>query len=235
MHSTLYLGKLECQGRLNAIVPGSLVHIVDQISNRRFLIDTGASYSIFPHKSSAPPSGPSLKGAAGQFIPSWGEKAVTLSFHGKKFKWTFLLAAVSFPIIGVDFLRHYQLMVDPASNMLVDRLECIYPTVSTITERDRVDPPLEELDAKSSTNTQPITRQQETTYHRTNLPGSAEAQVKDFAAKSSAKTQPITTDNIFKKLIEDFPAVINASRMLPKPSGDVEHHIINLRFNQLAI
>jgi hypothetical protein len=50
--------------------------------------------------------------------------------------------------------------------------------------------------------------------------------VKDFAAKSSAKTQPITTDNIFKKLIEDFPAVINASRMLPKPSGDVEHHII---------
>jgi len=226
MHSTLYLGKLECQGRLNAIVPGSLVHIVDQISNRRFLIDTGASYSIFPHKSSAPPSGPRLKGAAGQFIPSWGEKAVTLSFHGKKFKWTFLLAAVSFPIIGVDFLRHYQLMVDPASNMLVDRLECIYPTVSTITERDRVDPPLEELDAKSSTNTQPITRQQETTYHRTNLPGSAEAQVKDFAAKSSAKTQPITTDNIFKKLIEDFPAVINASRMLPKPSGDVEHHII---------
>jgi hypothetical protein len=52
----LLLGKLGCQGcqgRLNAVISGSLVHLVDQLSNRRFLVDTGASYLIFPHQSSS--------------------------------------------------------------------------------------------------------------------------------------------------------------------------------------
>jgi hypothetical protein len=34
--------------------------------------------------------------------------------------WPFLLAKVQFPIIGVDFLRHFKLLVDPAANPLVD-------------------------------------------------------------------------------------------------------------------
>ncbi len=33
-------------GRLNTVVPCSLLNIVDQLSNRRFLVDTRASYSI---------------------------------------------------------------------------------------------------------------------------------------------------------------------------------------------
>jgi len=45
---------------------------------------------------------------------------MTLSFHGRRFDWTFLLADVQFPIIGVDFLRKHRLLVDPANNMLVD-------------------------------------------------------------------------------------------------------------------
>ena len=130
MCGPLHVGKLDRQGRLNAVVPGSLVHIVDQLSNRRFLVDTGASYSIFPHTSSAAPSGPKLRGAAGQLIPCWGEKTFDLSFQGRRFSWTFLLAAVSFPIIGVDFLRHFKLMVDPAANALVDK--CSRESFATI-------------------------------------------------------------------------------------------------------
>ncbi len=49
MRRPLLLGKLGRQGRLNAVVPGSLVHVVDQLSNRRFLKDTGDSYCSFPH------------------------------------------------------------------------------------------------------------------------------------------------------------------------------------------
>jgi hypothetical protein len=42
--------------------------------------------------------------------------------HGRRTTWNFLLAAISFPIIGVDFLLHFQLMVDLArANMLVDK------------------------------------------------------------------------------------------------------------------
>jgi hypothetical protein len=104
MRAALHMGKLGRQGRLNAVVPGSLVHIMDQLSNRRFRVDTGASYSIFPHTPAATPSGHKLRGEVGQLIPCWGEKTLDLSFQGRHFSWTFLLAAVSFPIIGVDFL-----------------------------------------------------------------------------------------------------------------------------------
>ncbi len=45
MHSPMILWKLGCQGRLDAVVPGSLVHLVDQLSIRRFLVNTGASSS----------------------------------------------------------------------------------------------------------------------------------------------------------------------------------------------
>jgi hypothetical protein len=84
-------------------------------------VDTGAAYSVFPYVSTATPSGPALSGAAGQPIPCWGERYFHLSFGGQSFSWSFLLAAVQFPIIGVYFLRHFGLLVDPAANQLVDR------------------------------------------------------------------------------------------------------------------
>jgi hypothetical protein len=45
---------------------------------------------------------------------------VQLDIHGRRFEWTFLLADISIPIIGVDFLRSHKLLVDPATNRLVD-------------------------------------------------------------------------------------------------------------------
>jgi hypothetical protein len=90
------------------------------MSKRRYLVDTGASFSIFPHQSSATPCGPLLTGPSGKRIPCWGEREIELSFHGRLFRWTFLLAAVQFPILGVDFLRHFKLLVDPAANRLID-------------------------------------------------------------------------------------------------------------------
>jgi hypothetical protein len=112
-------GKLTHRGFLNAVTPGRLVHVLDQLSNMRFLVDTGASYSIFPHSSSSPPTSPLLAGPSGTSIPCWGEKEFTLSFSGRLFKWTLLLADVKFPILGVDFLRHHRLLVDPAENQLI--------------------------------------------------------------------------------------------------------------------
>jgi hypothetical protein len=43
-----------------------------------------------------------------------------LSFHSRRFVWTFLLADVQFAIIGVDFLRSHQLLVDLVADHLVD-------------------------------------------------------------------------------------------------------------------
>ncbi len=117
----MQLGKLAPRGLVNAVSPGQLVHVWDQHSHRRFLVDTGAAFSVFPHSSDGPPCGPALSGAAGQPIPCWGERQFQLSLDEKDFSWSFLLAAFQFPIIGVDFLRHYGLLVDPACNRLVDR------------------------------------------------------------------------------------------------------------------
>ncbi len=117
----MLLGKLTVRGRLNAVVPGPLFYVTDQNLNWQFLEDTGASFSIFPHRSAAPATGPLLSGPAGRSIPCWGEKKLDLLFHGLRFSWVFLLAAVQFPILGIDFLRHFNLMVDPGADQLVDR------------------------------------------------------------------------------------------------------------------
>jgi hypothetical protein len=72
MPGSLHLvGKLGDPGWLNAVATGQLIHMLDQITNRRFLVDTGASYSILAHCSSLPATGPKLFGKAGQLIPCW--------------------------------------------------------------------------------------------------------------------------------------------------------------------
>jgi hypothetical protein len=51
--------------------------------------------------------------------PCWGEKEFIFIFSGKQFKWTLLLADVKLPILGVDFLWHYNLLVVPTANKLL--------------------------------------------------------------------------------------------------------------------
>jgi hypothetical protein len=125
--------KLTSPGHLATIAPGRLVHVLDDIYQRWFLWDTGASYSVSPFWSTELPSVPSLTGPDGQRILCWGKSELTLSFHGASFTWIFLLADVQFPILGIDFLQHYHLVVDAASGQLVDA-RCIraFPAASTI-------------------------------------------------------------------------------------------------------
>jgi hypothetical protein len=114
------VGKVGGPGRLNAVAAGQVIHMLDQITNRRFLVDTGASYSILPHRSSLPATGPKLFGPAGQLIPCWGDGLVQLPFQDQDFSWKFLLADVAFPILGVDFLRAHKLVIDPVGHPLLD-------------------------------------------------------------------------------------------------------------------
>ncbi len=104
---------------VNAVTPGSLVFVKDDISNRHFLCDTGASCSIYPHHSDTPPSGPDIRGPGEQRIPCWGKQERTLQLGQSSFEWIFILADVQFPILGMDFFKHYQLLVDPAAGCLV--------------------------------------------------------------------------------------------------------------------
>jgi hypothetical protein len=107
-------GKLSCRGTVAAVSPGAsevkpgrLFFIFDSVSNKKLLVDTGSSFSLFPFRSAAKPCGPRLKAANGQRIRCWGSCQRRLLIGGKSFQWQFLQAEVSFTILGVDFLRSF--------------------------------------------------------------------------------------------------------------------------------
>jgi hypothetical protein len=45
---------------------------------------------------------------------------LAVEFSGRRFEWTFLLAKVNFAILGADFFKHFNLIVDLAANQIVD-------------------------------------------------------------------------------------------------------------------
>ncbi len=106
-------GKLECRrGQINAL-GGGLVYLLDSKTKEKFLVDTGAAVSVLPHTSQKPSTRPPLSGADGKPIPLWGSIKKTLNFGVRAFLCTFILAAVSKPILGVDFLAANRLLFDP--------------------------------------------------------------------------------------------------------------------------
>lgn len=102
----------------------SRLFVYDKISGFRFLVDSGAAVSCFPQRLS-PESSPAeltLWAANGSRIRTFGSKTFELKFNvEKKFPWSFLVAEVSHPIIGADFLRHFGLLVDVKNNCLLDK------------------------------------------------------------------------------------------------------------------
>jgi RNase H-like domain found in reverse transcriptase/Reverse transcriptase (RNA-dependent DNA polymerase)/Integrase core domain/Integrase zinc binding domain len=104
-------------GQLNAI--GGLTCLRDDTSCSSFLVDTGAAVSVLPHHSTSPPSTTTLTGADGRPIPSWGATTRQLCFGARMFLCTFILAAVSRPILGSDFLSKYRLLVDSFSRTVL--------------------------------------------------------------------------------------------------------------------
>ncbi len=112
-------GKLGCRDVVSAVRPGRLFYITDSVSSRRYLLDTGSAFSIMPWESSDTPCGSNLTAADGRRIPCWGERPFTITIGGVPRQWSFLLAAVSFPIIGIDFLRCHGLLVDVANLCLL--------------------------------------------------------------------------------------------------------------------
>ncbi len=121
LHCSLLLGHKKLgrrRGQLSSL--GGLIFLQDSVSQQRFLVDTGASVSVFPHRSSLPPNGPPLTGADGKPIASWGAVTRKLSFGLQTFLCSFILAAVSRPILGVDFLAKHRLLVDPFSRRVLD-------------------------------------------------------------------------------------------------------------------
>ena len=95
------------------------MYLRDSLTNHDFLEDTGASSSVFPHRSAAPPSGPRLLMADGRPCPAWGSRVLPLQFGGRRFEFSFLLAAVDRPILGANFLGEFGLLVDTSTRRVL--------------------------------------------------------------------------------------------------------------------
>ncbi|XP_064480559.1 uncharacterized protein LOC135394048 [Ornithodoros turicata] len=103
--------------------PGRLFFIACKSHGFRFLVDTGAQVSVLP-ASAADKRRPvmhHLSAVNGTSIPVYAERSLALDVGlRRQFRWIFLVAAVTHPILGVDFLNHYRLAVDTFHRRLVD-------------------------------------------------------------------------------------------------------------------
>ena len=103
-----------------------LFYVSDRSTKMSFLVDTGAEISAIPRSHAQQRvscKGPSLQAVNNTMIATYGTRSLTLDLGLRRtFRWVFIIADVSKPILGADFLKHYGLLVDMRSQRLTDSL-----------------------------------------------------------------------------------------------------------------
>lgn len=124
-----WIGKLRRQSKVEAndchTVSGRLF-VVDQHSKLQYLVDTGSDLCVYPRSAIKEPrtkTSYQLIAANGTVISTFGSIQLRLDLGlRREFTWRFTVADVSKPIIGVDFLSFYNLLVDCRKHRLIDGL-----------------------------------------------------------------------------------------------------------------
>jgi hypothetical protein len=100
-------------GQLTAV--SRLIFLKEEGTGRAYLVDTGAAVSVVPFRGRSATTTAYLTGPDNKVIPAWGSVQLQLRFGCRLFSGDFVQAAVSKPILGVDFLARHKLLVDSAS------------------------------------------------------------------------------------------------------------------------
>ena len=98
--------------------PKPLLHVLDEVSNAYFLVDTGTQVSPY-QKELSKTSSLYLVTANGSRIKSYGTCRMELRINQDKYIWLFQVADVYKPIIGADFLRAHNLLVNLKNKRLL--------------------------------------------------------------------------------------------------------------------
>ncbi|CAH8639289.1 unnamed protein product [Schistosoma guineensis] len=101
---------------------GRLFYVHDYRTNARFPVDTGAQVSVVPRGSSKSQATVlRLRAANGSVIPTYGSRQLAVNLgNRRRYLWTFIIADVPTAILGIDFLQHYELLVDSRRLQLID-------------------------------------------------------------------------------------------------------------------
>lgn len=121
------VGKLQGQSEVAAhdcpSATGRLF-VTDRTSKMQFLVDTGSDLCVYPRSAVKTPCIKSkfdLVAANSSVIHTYGPALLHLNLGLRRdFTWNFTIADVTKPIIGVDFLSHFNLLVDCRRQRLVD-------------------------------------------------------------------------------------------------------------------
>lgn len=93
---------------------------------RVFLVDTEVALSLLPpSKQPLPhlrPSVVKLRNASAEFIHCYSESSLPVSFPSLRqfFLWTFIVAEITRPFLGINFLKHHSLVIDFGKNIIID-------------------------------------------------------------------------------------------------------------------
>ncbi|XP_076762719.1 uncharacterized protein LOC143430372 [Xylocopa sonorina] len=97
----------------------------DRVSKEEFLIDTGSDLCVYPRarvKDRVEKTPYELYAANSSVIATYGVRTFNLDLGLRRaFPWKFIVADVTRPIIGADFLTHYGLLIDLRNRRLLDQ------------------------------------------------------------------------------------------------------------------
>ena len=91
---------------------GYLLHVTDELTQEKWLVDGGAICSILPptpRQRQAGPNGTKLSAANGTPIPVYGKLTKTIRIGGQSFTFDFTVADIKQRILGADFLAEQYL------------------------------------------------------------------------------------------------------------------------------
>jgi hypothetical protein len=102
----------------------SRLFVTDRLSKRQFLVDTGSDLCVFLRKFTSRRKervNYDLFAANGTTIPTYGWLSLNLNLGLRRDPtWRFVVADIQTPVIGVDLLSHFGLIVDCHNNCLLD-------------------------------------------------------------------------------------------------------------------
>lgn len=116
--------------------------VTDRRTKTQFLVDTGSDLCVFPRSSlreRRAPTNYQLSAANGSTINTYGYVHFNLDLGLRRdYTWRFVVADVTKAIIGVDFLSHYNLIVDCRNQRLLDNTTSLSSPASLVRHTDTI-------------------------------------------------------------------------------------------------
>jgi hypothetical protein len=210
--------------------PGRLGALLCHLSRKLFLVDTGSVYSVLPYFLSAQATGPAITSAAGKPIPCWGWRTMAVKFGTVEYKWKFLLAAVTFPLLGADFLRNFRLVVDLHLFAVYSKggkhVKMVAPPAGSTASLIGVQPAAAAVVPSSSPGSGTSTTSPLPPWlDHIGSSQSAQHVGRPTAAAPGAVGAAVVIGAPYKQLLDEFPDVVCPSGELPPVKHGVQHYI----------